>query len=216
MMRKLFGALLLASCIGMPVCASVSRTEPTEKMSQTLSDKAIKRWVKKGEWRNGFTASPDKSVNLREFYTQYHRNKAQWDAAFKWLAETDLLNTKAGSVMIPGTTLKANVQDGKNVPLKGHWTESHKRKIDFMYVVKGTEGFGFLDHATSTVKVPYDPKKDVTRYNFEVDKTKFFESTPGRFIICFPSDWHIPLLETKKKDQNIRVIVIKIDYVDEE
>ena len=41
-----------------------------------------------GEWKNGFDAMPDATVNLQEFYAQYHKNKAQWDAAFKWLAET--------------------------------------------------------------------------------------------------------------------------------
>ena len=30
------------------------------------------KWVKKGEWRNGFTkASPAPTVNLAEFYLQY-------------------------------------------------------------------------------------------------------------------------------------------------
>ncbi|MBQ4029493.1 MAG: YhcH/YjgK/YiaL family protein, partial [Prevotella sp.] len=42
----------------------------------------------------------------------------------------------------------------------------------------------------------------------------FFPSTPGKFLIFFPSDWHIAKIATNKKDQNIRVIVVKVDYVE--
>ena len=37
--------------------------------------KNAKKWIKKGEWRNGFmSAKPDKSVNITEFYKQYQKN----------------------------------------------------------------------------------------------------------------------------------------------
>lgn len=179
-----------------------------------VSKKTVKAWLKKGEWRNGFKGKADKHINLDEFYTQYHKNKAQWDAAFKWLAMTDLLNAKAGKYDIPGTTMTASVQDGENLPLEGHWTESHRRKIDFMYVVKGIEGFGLLDHATSKPNCAYDEQKDVIHYDFDASKLTRFPVASGQFIICFPSDWHMPLLETTYKDQHFRVIVIKVDYKD--
>ena len=81
-------------------------------------------------------------------------------------------------------------------------------------MVKGTEGFALLDHESSTVKNPYDEKKDVMRYNFAPEKTHFFDVKAGQFVIFFPSDWHIAKLNNKKKngDQQIRVIVVKMDY----
>ncbi|MBQ7422717.1 MAG: YhcH/YjgK/YiaL family protein [Prevotella sp.] len=176
---------------------------------------SCKQWAKQGEWRNGFTeAKPDKTVNLAEFYAQYHKNKAQWDALFKWLAETNLLTIPKGKHPIEGTTLVASVEDSQNQPLEKRNTESHCKKIDFQYVVKGTEGFALLDHASSTIKSLYDEKKDVVRYDYDIRKTHFFNSKPGRFVVFFPSDWHIAKVQTKKKDQNIRVIVIKVDYIE--
>ena len=83
-----------------------------------------------------------------------------------------------------------------------------------MVVVKGTEGFALLDHATSTVSVPYDEKKDVMRYQYDKKNTHFFNVKSGQFVIFFPSDWHIAKVQTKKKDQKIRVIVVKMDYVE--
>lgn len=215
-LSALFSALL-ATGISMPAVAE-SNTEagstatPAPMAVQKPGKKAVKTWLKKGKWRNGFKGNADSHVNLNEFYSQYHKNKAQWDAAFKWLAETDLLNAKPGKCPIPGTTMVASVQDGKNLPLEGHWTESHRRKIDFMYVVKGIEGFGLLDHATSKPNCAYDEKNDVIHYDFDASKLTRFAVGAGNFIICFPGDWHMPLLETQYKDQTFRVIVIKVDY----
>ena len=81
--------------------------------SKKVSKKKAAAWVAEGEWKNGFDAMPDATVNLQEFYAQYHKNKAQWDAAFKWLAETDLLNIPKGKLMIPGTNIRASIEAGK-------------------------------------------------------------------------------------------------------
>ena len=169
----------------------------------------------RGEWRNGFTkAKPHKTLNVNEFYSQYNKNNQQWQTLFRWLRDTDLLAIPKGKHPIPNSTLTASVEDSENGPLEKRNTESHKRKIDFQLVVSGTEGFALLDHASSTVSVPYDDKKDVMRYHYVSEKTHFFDVKAGQFVIFFPSDWHIAKVETKKKDQRIRVIVVKMDYVE--
>ena len=179
------------------------------------SSKEACQWMKVGEWRNGFTkAKPHKTLNIDEFYTQYQKNTAQWNTLFQWLRDTDLEAIPKGKHPIPNSTLVASVEDSENSPLEKRNTESHKKKIDFMVVVKGTEGFALLDHNTSTISVPYDEKKDVMRYHYVKEKTNFFNVKAGQFVIFFPSDWHIAKVQTKKKDQKIRVIVVKMDYVE--
>ncbi len=174
--------------------------------------KKAEKWVKSQQWRNGFTmAKPHKSVNTVEFYLQYQKNQSQWQALFQWLASTDLLNIPKGKHPIEGTTLVASVEDSSNEPLEKRKTESHIKQIDFQYVVRGVERFGLLDHATSKPNTTY--KRDVIRYDYEVDKTKFYDSNPGEFFIFFPGDWHIAKVETPLSDQQIRVIVIKVDYI---
>lgn len=179
------------------------------------SSKEVRQWIKMGEWRNGFNkANPHKTLNINEFYTQYQKNTNQWDTLFQWLRDTDLEAIPKGKHPIPNSTLVASVEDSENSPLDKRNTESHKKKIDFMVVVKGTEGFALLDHASSTISVPYDDKKDVMRYQYDKNKTHFFHVKSGQFVIFFPSDWHIAKVQTKKKDQKIRVIVVKMDYVE--
>ena len=179
------------------------------------TNKEACKWIKKGEWRNGFTkAKPHKTLNIDEFYTQYQKNTTQWNTLFQWLRNTDLEAIPKGKHPIPNSTLVASVEDSETSPLEKRNTESHKKKIDFMVVVKGTEGFALLDHATSTISVPYDEKKDVMRYQYDKKNTHFFNVKSGQFVIFFPSDWHIAKVQTKKKDQKIRVIVVKMDYVE--
>lgn len=175
--------------------------------------KEASAWVKSGAWRNGYDgASPHKSVNQVEFYTQYAKNTAQWEAAFHWLASNDLLTIPKGKYPIEGTALVASVEDSSNQPLDKRKSESHYKHIDFQVVVKGTERFAILDHKTSTPNCPYKP--DVIRYDYDVTKAIFYDSTPDRFFIFFPCDWHIAKVATDEADQTIRVIVIKLDYIE--
>lgn len=171
-----------------------------------------RQWTLSRSWTSGFDALPDVCVNLDEFQSQYTKNQAQWDAAFQWLATHDLTTVPAGKHPIEGTTLVVSVEDSENQPLEKRKSESHYHHIDFQYVVKGTERFGILDHATSTPNCDYKP--DVIRYDYDRSKLQLIDSTPNRFILFFPSDWHIAKVATDKDDQTIRVIVIKLDYVD--
>lgn len=171
------------------------------------------KWVESGVWKEGFTkALPHESVNAVDFREQYTRNKAQWDAMFRWLASADLMNMPKGKYPIEGTTLVVSVEDSRNSELEKRKSESHYHHIDFQYVVKGTERFGIIDHQTSKPNCEYKP--DVIHYDYDVDKTRFYDSAKDRFFIFFPSDWHIAKVKTDLEDQEIRVIVVKLDYVE--
>ena len=208
-MKRLFIALALL--MAMQVGAQTYTNEYPKEMTRLAQ-----KWVKSGAWRNGFTkASPASTVNPVEFYIQYHRNPTQWAALFKWLQETDLLAIPSGSIPIPGTSLVVKVQDDDNWCSQddlrnGKGSESHYQKIDFMYVVSGTEGFCLLDHETSRPLADYKP--DRLEYAFEYDRLQQFTSIPGTFNIMFPCDWHVAKVKTDAESQRLRVLVIKVDY----
>lgn len=209
---KRFSTFVAALALAFAASLSARAQQPvyTQACSDRNLEKTAAKWMEAGKWRNGFkAASPDASVNAAEFYTQYKKNP-QWKQLFQWLAKTDLLSLPAGQHPIPGTTMKANVEDGENGDLETRGTESHRKYVDFQYVVKGSERFGLLDHVTSRPKAPYRP--DIINYFYDVDRTKFVDSTPDRFLIFFPGDWHIAKVKTDKADQNIRVVVVKVEY----
>lgn len=203
---------MLMAAVIVAVAAAAQGVYTRECNDMALQKKAQK-WMKKGKWRNGFTAAaPHESVNAVDFYEQYHKNTAQWEAMFRWLASADLLNMEKGNYPIEGTELVASVQDGENGELAKRRSESHYHHIDFQYVVKGTERFGIIDHETSKPNSKYKP--DVMHYDYDADKARFYDSTPDRFFLFFPSDWHIAKVKTDKEDQTIRVVVVKLDYVE--
>ena len=171
-------------------------------------------WTLSRSWSNGFDALPDVSTNLDEFRSQYLKNQTQWDATFNWLATHDLTTVEKGKYPIEGTSLTVSVEDSENQPLAKRSSESHYNHIDFQYVVKGTERFGILDHDSSTANCEYNPTKDVIHYDYDVEKTMFIDSTPKRFLLFFPCDWHIAKVATDEDSQVIRVIVVKLDYVE--
>lgn len=207
-MRKLMTALVIL------VSVLANAQTYTNQYPKELT-RLAQKWVEKGAWRNGFTkASPAPTVNVVEFYLQYHKNPEQWKALFQWLQATDLLAIPAGRMPIPGTTLTVSVEDGDNWCSqddlrKGKGSESHYQKIDFMYVVSGTEGFCRLDHETSHPLADYKP--DRLEYAFEYDRLQQFTSIPGTFNIMFPCDWHVAKVKTTEESQRLRVLVIKVD-----
>lgn len=95
--------------------------------------------------------------------------------------------------------MTASVQDDVNLPIEKRGTESHRKKIDFQYVVKGTEGFALIDHNSSKPNCNYNDKKDVIHYDYDKTKAWVFPSTKNCFNIFFPGDWHIAKVTTKKK-----------------
>ena len=186
------------------ITAAGSLKAPAQNYPEAIS------WTLQRTWSNGFKALPEVCTNLIEFKSQYEKNQAQWDAAFKWLATHDLTAIPAGRHPIEGTTLVASVEDSQNDPLEKRGNESHYYHIDLQYVVKGCERFGLLDHETSKA-LRYKP--DCMNYECDMNKTVFIDSTPERFFLFFPGDWHIAKVATDKPSQDIRVIVIKLDYI---
>lgn len=209
MMKK---TLLFFAALIMTLGVAAQGVYTRQCEDKALQKKAAK-WMKKGKWRNGFAAAaPHESVNAVDFYEQYRKNTAQWEAMFRWLATTDLQNIEKGKHPIEGTTLVASVEDSENGPLAKRRSESHYKHIDFQYVVKGTERFGIIDHETSKPNSKYRP--DVIHYEYDVQKARFYDSTPDKFFVFFPDDWHIAKVQTDKADQTIRVVVVKLDYVE--
>lgn len=221
-MKKLFiiaGLFASMVCFAQKENVNTAKAEVTTKGYYTREcyDKKLikkaKKWYKAGEWRQGFKgADSHESVNIVDFYLQYQKNPEQWTALFRYLAQTDLLALPGGKLPIPNSDLTISVEDSENGPLEKRNSESHYHGIDFQYCVKGTERFGIIDHVTSTPKDKYKP--DVIHYNYNKERARFYDSTPDKFFIFFPGDWHIAKVNNDTEDQKIRVCVIKVRWVE--
>ncbi|MBQ7212945.1 MAG: YhcH/YjgK/YiaL family protein [Bacteroidales bacterium] len=175
-----------------------------------MSDKKIQKWVDKKGWSHGFTAMPWNKTDMREFATQYAKNRELWDSVFEWMASHDLAKMPAGRYEIAGDRCFINVQDAQTKPASQSKIESHLKYIDLQYVVTGTERFGVASAEIATVSEPL--RGDNIYYTAPAEKMIYGDSDPSIFFLFFPKNFHQPLLQAGRAG-DVRKVVAKIEYV---
>jgi YhcH/YjgK/YiaL family protein len=174
----------------------------------TWSESKTNEWFNKGEWRNGWSVTPDPSVNSKELAVSYFRNKERWDKAFEFLKTSDLPNLENKKYVIDGDNLFINVSEYNTKEAADAKFEAHRKYIDIQYVVKGNEMIGVAPLATNDgIIQPYDETKDVEFLKFS--KETFYEATPGNFFVFFPTDGHMPGIKTDSIAP-VKKLVVKI------
>lgn len=174
----------------------------------TWDDKKIDVWFEKGEWLNGWTITPDASINRKEFALSYYKNKERWDKAFTFLKNNDLSKLEIKRYEIDGDNAYAPVSEylSKNEDVAKF--EAHKNYIDIQYVISGIEQMSVAPYsALDSITVPYDPAKEVEFMT--VKESKHFKATPENFFIFFPSDIHRPGLKIGENAM-VKKIVVKV------
>ena len=109
--------------------------------------------------------------------TKYNYLDDKFQAAYKWLAETDLDNTPAGSYPIcEGVT--ANVQEYTTFPASEGSFETHDKFFDIQYVISGKEQFGVCTREGLILKEDH-PENDLKFYNAQLQHV----AEPGEFNV---------------------------------
>jgi YhcH/YjgK/YiaL family protein len=172
-----------------------------KKPSQEASE-----WFNQKIWLQGLDLKPSESIDVNEFYKQYQANKEYWEKAFAFLKSHDLEKLPAGKYPIDGELVYATVTQTPTKDFDKTKWESHRRYIDFQYVISGEEKIGVCKISNASISSPYDVKKDVANYQAEGE---MYTAKPGTFFIFFNNDAHRPGITTggNKTDKKI---VIKI------
>lgn len=173
-----------------------------------MSESAAKAWVKKGEWRNGFKLNLYAGLDNVEFAKQYKLNKAYWDKAFAYLANTNLETIAPGKYPIDGENVFATVTEGPTKDIDKTGWEAHHKYLDLHLVIRGKERVGVMNPATAKVPNKYDDAKDVENYDINT-KGDYYTEDPSTLYIFFPQNSHRPGIHVDGYDQ-IKKIVIKI------
>lgn len=132
---------------------------------------------------------------------------AKFEAAYKWLAETDLSSMPVGSYPVcDGVT--ANVQEYTTFPASESSFETHDKFFDVQYVISGKEQFGYCKRDGLVVKTPYDETNDITFYE-EPALSGTVLLLPGDMIVVAPKDAHKPRL-CADGPEFVRKVVVKV------
>ena len=138
--------------------------------------------------------------------TKYNYLEEKFLAAYKWLAETDLDNTAAGSYPIcEGVT--ANVQEYTTFPAAEGSFETHDLFFDIQYIISGKEQFGVCKRDGLILKQD-NPDNDVKFYE-EPEMSGTVLLLPGDLIVVAPEDAHKPRCAAGAP-QFVRKVVVKL------
>jgi len=119
----------------------------------------VKEWFNKGEWKMGWAAMPDASINPTELYNQVHLNPERWAQAFRFLATTDLAALPKGRHELDGTNLYASVDEYLSREPEDCRLEAHRKYADIQYVISGQEQIGITPLAETVEATPYHPRQ---------------------------------------------------------
>jgi biofilm protein TabA len=75
--------------------------------------------------------------------------------------------------------------------------ESHENFLDIQIVLSGEERFGYANVDELDMEIPYDDKKDITRYKKEGEGL-WFDLKPSMFCIFYPGEGHKPCCSAKE------------------
>jgi len=181
---------------------------PTPKSTpDQWSENELTEWFDKGEWNQGWTVSPDETINRKEFASQYYRNPARWDKAFKFLQEENLTELPKGRYELEGADLFVNVDEYITKNEEDALFEAHRKYADIQYVVTGEEQIGVVPLEKTSVTEPYNDEKDIVfLYTTEVN---YRPATPEQFFVFFPENAHRPCVKTGD-NALVRKIVVKV------
>lgn len=177
------------------------------KKPNLWSPKELSEWFNNGDWKQGWDAEPDESIDQKEFARLYFKNPKRWNKAFHFLKTQNLSELAEGNYELEGTDLFMNVSEYMTRNKQDVLFEAHRKYADIQVVVFGEEEIGVLPLDKTTVSIPYDENDDIIF--LKGDEKNFRIARPGNFFIFFPNDAHQPSLKTNK-NLMIRKIVIKV------
>ncbi len=128
--------------------------------------------------------------------------------AFEFIETHDLLSLPEGKTVIDGDNVWVNRSTYVGRELDKCKIEGHQKYLDLQLVIKGVEGFGYVDISREGLEVtsPYDEVKDKANYKGEVDGIIYLHD--HQFALVYPEDLHMPLI--KVNDETIEKAVFKI------
>ena len=131
------------------------------------------------------------------------------DTAIDYIQNNDLMALPKGKTIVDGDNVYINRDTYVARPLEECFFENHKKYIDIQIVLKGQEVIGYTHITNPDLKVtsPYNPDKDVKKYNYNPKGAVFFTLEEG-FALVYTEDAH--LAKCKANDEIVEKVVVKV------
>ena len=148
----------------------------------------------------------DQAKNL-DFYRSLGMED-RYAKAIDWLKSQNLAELENGKYEIDGKKVFANVMSYTTLPWEEAKYEAHENYTDIQYVIAGRETLTYAPVGELTVKVPYNPEKDVVFFDNSNPGLKVVAKA-GEFLIFNPWDGHKPKAMAGEPCE-VKKVVVKI------
>ena len=132
-----------------------------------------------------------------------------WKAAFEFL-QTLTPEAETGKRLIQSDRLFAGVDCYETKSRAAAKLETHRKYADIQVLLSGEEIIEVFPKHGLTVSEPYNPEKDAEFYRAPENAPVKIALRPGRFLVFFPEDAHMPCLMTGNSPQPVKKVVIKV------
>ncbi len=126
--------------------------------------------------------------------------------AFRFLSGPDLQKLQTGRHDIHGDDMYAMVQRSESRPIESAEFEAHRLYLDIQYLISGEEYIAVTSQPGLTVSKGYDQSKDIEFY-LKPAKYQKIVMHPGRFVVFYPQDAHLPNCHPNRPGPLHKVVV---------
>ena len=165
-----------------------------------------KEWLNSGSWTEGAPVRFHESVDIDQFYKQYHARPDLWKAVFAFMKQ-DLSALEPGKYSLVGNEAFAMVSEYQTkLPEQAKW-EAHKKYTDLQFMISGEEKMGILPLPKAVGALEYNEEKDLIF--FTENEGDYYTATTDSFFLFFPSDVHRPSIMIEEP-KSVKKLVVKI------
>lgn len=132
------------------------------------------------------------------------------DKAIEYIEKGEYKNGVEGKNEIDGDKVFFNFQNADIRKEEEAFFEGHKKYIDIQLVIEGEELIGYTSRSNVVRTSSWDAEKDFEVYEGSIEHR--FVLNEDTFIILFPEEPHMPLLESEKGFKKVKKAVFKVLY----
>lgn len=134
---------------------------------------------------------------------------ANFQKAFEYLKNSDLINLENGKYEIDGENIFVSIQDYNTKPESEGKFEAHKVYTDIQFIIKGEEKLGWADIKNCKATTFYDDKNDIVFLDCQNGAGDFVHAKKNYFVIFTPDDAHMPCI-AESEPSYVKKAVVKI------
>ena len=138
-----------------------------------------------------------------------YRFGSAWEEAFAFLASLST-NAPEGRRLIRNPDLYAGIDTYRTKRRDEAKLETHQKYVDIQMLLSGREVIELYPrHELKTIE-PYNADRDAEFYHIPSTVSSRILLEPGRFVVFFPDDAHMPCLMAGPQPEEVRKVVVKV------